>query len=219
VFYDEQQRGRHVSERLWAFNTREAQRLTGLSARRLQYWDETDFIRPSVAARQGRGWPRLYAFQDIVQLRIAAMLRDRLSLQALRRLKSILDVDAPFATLRFAVVPGTNELVYLGPTGQPEAARAPGQIVMTFEVPLEEIRSDLVERVHDIRARSGSGELTGRPGTTTAQKLAGTRITVRAVERALAAGWDDERLLTEFPGLTEDDLGAVRERQKQRRAG
>jgi DNA-binding transcriptional MerR regulator len=128
----------------WAFNTSDAQRLSGVSARRLQYWDETDFIRPSIAARQGRGWPRLYAFRDIVQLRVAALLRDRLSLQALRRLKVSLDIDAPFATVRFAVDPSTNELVYLGPTGQPESPRAPGQIVLTFELPLAEIRADLV---------------------------------------------------------------------------
>src|SRR3990172_11665076 len=71
----------------WVFNTNDAQRLSGVSARRLQYWDETDFIRPSIAARKGRGWPRLYAFRDIVQLRVAALLRDRLSLPALRRPK------------------------------------------------------------------------------------------------------------------------------------
>ena len=70
-----------------AFTTDEARRLTGLSARRLQYWDETDFIRPSVAARQGRGLPRLYSLRDLIQLRVAVQLRDRLSLQALRRLK------------------------------------------------------------------------------------------------------------------------------------
>jgi DNA-binding transcriptional MerR regulator len=85
-----------------AFTTDEAQRLTGLSARRLQYWDETDFIRPAVAARQGRGWPRLYSFRDLVQLCVAAQLRDPLSLQALRRLKDALDTEAPFATVRFA---------------------------------------------------------------------------------------------------------------------
>ncbi len=69
-----------------AFTTEEAQRLTSLSARRLQYWDETDFIRPSVAARQGRGWPRLYSFRDLVALKVVRSLLDGgMSLQRVRR--------------------------------------------------------------------------------------------------------------------------------------
>ena len=104
-----------------AFTTHEAERLAGLTPRRLQYWDETGFIRPSVAARRGRGSPRLYSFQDLVKLRIAAQLRDRLSLQALRRLKAALDMDAPFAEVRFAVTTG-GETVYLVQEGAPEAA-------------------------------------------------------------------------------------------------
>ena len=204
----------------WAFNTNDAQRLSGVSARRLQYWDETDFIRPSIAARKGRGWPRLYAFRDIVQLRVAALLRDRLSLQALRRLKASLDVDAPFATVRFAVDPATNELVYLGPTGQPESARAPGQIVLTFELPLAEIRAELVQGIERLRSRDHAGEVSRRRGVVGGRLVfAGTRISPTAVERAIAAGWDDETILREFPDLRPADIERVRHRESQRRAG
>src|ERR1035437_6985080 len=72
-----------MSDPILAFNTHETRALTSVSLRRLQYWDETDFIRPSIAARHGRGSPRLYGFRDLVALRIAARLRDQLSLQAL----------------------------------------------------------------------------------------------------------------------------------------
>ncbi len=61
-----------MAEPLIAFNTKESRTLTSVSLRQLQYWDETDFIRPSVAARAGRGSPRLYSFRDLVQLRVAA---------------------------------------------------------------------------------------------------------------------------------------------------
>ena len=200
-----------------AFTAREAQRVTGLSNRRLQYWDETDFIRPSVAARQGRGWPRLYSFKDLIQLRIAAQLRDQLSLQALRRLKAALDVDAPFAALRFAVL-GGNEVVYLGPTGQAEAVKAPGQIVLTFDVPLQEIRADLQGRVRELRTRRETGTIGKARGVLGSRDLIrGTRITPGAIQRMLASGWSESRILDEFPELEEADIAAARAYASQTR--
>lgn len=205
---------------LLAFTTKEAQRLTGLSARRLQYWDETAFITPSVAARQGRGWPRLYGFRDLVQLRIAAQLRDRLSLQALRRLKAALDVDAPFATVRFAISPG-GETVYVGPTGAPEAAHAPGQIVVTFDLPLDEIRADLQERIHELRTRQHAGDVSRSRGLMGGKPvMRGTRITPQSIVQMLAEGWSRKRILDEFQDLGSDDIdAAVDFSQRQRRAG
>ncbi len=202
-----------------AFTSREAQRLTGLSTRRLQYWDETDFVRPSVAARQGRGSPRLYSFRDIVQLRVAALLRDRLSLQALRRLKASLDVDAPFATVRFAILPG-NQVVYLRPTGAPESVKRPGQIVMVLDVPLEEVRVDLEQRIRSLRARHGAGSVARRRGVAGGQPtFAGTRIPLSTVNRLITAGWSQERILREFPDLRDADLQALERDRTLRRAG
>lgn len=203
------QAGGLMGDAILAFTTKEVQRLTGLSARRLQYWDETAFIRPSVAARQGRGSPRLYGFQDLVQLRIAGRLRDQLSLQALRRLKIALDVEAPFATLRFAIGPH-NEVVYVGPTGQHEAARFPGQIIMTFEVPLEEIRNDLSERIVELRRRRGVGKIEQKRGVLSGRpRIGGTRISAAAVARLVRAGWSPERIHDEFPELEPADVAAA----------
>lgn len=203
-----------------AFTTKEAQRLAGLSLRQLQYWDETGFITPSVAARQGRGWPRLYSFQDLVQLRIASQLRQRLSLQALRRLKSALDVDAPFASVRFGISPG-GETAYLGPTGAAEAARTPGQIIVTFDLPLEEIRADLTRRIGEIRARSHVGEVARTRGIAGGKPvLRGTRITPESIVAMLEGGWDRQRVLAEFPDLVGDDIdAAIAWRQQAKRAG
>lgn len=204
---------------LLAFTTKEAERLTGLSARRLQYWDETGFITPSVAARQGRGWPRLYGFRDLVQLRIAAQLRDRLSLQALRRLKAALDVDAPFATVRFAITP-TGETVYLGPTGAPEAVHAPGQIVVTFDLPLDEIRADLQERIRDLRTRRLVGEIAQTRGVAGGKAvLRGTRITPQSIVQMVDQGWSEERILEEFPDLAFEDIAAAVRWRSTRRVG
>ena len=202
-----------------AFTTDEAQRLTGLSARRLQYWDETDFIRPSVAARQGRGWPRLYSFRDLIQLRVAAQLRDRLFLQALRRLKTALDTEALFATIRFALLPD-DEVVYLGPEGHYEAALKPGQIVLEFDVPLRDIRSSLKRDVAQLRARKGVGSVEKRRGVLGNQPaFAGTRIQPETVARALAAGWSVARIFAEYPDLRPADIALVRREARASRAG
>jgi uncharacterized protein (DUF433 family) len=192
-----------------AFTTREAQQLTGLSARKLQYWDETDFIRPSVAARQGRGAPRLYAFRDLIQLRVAAQLRAVLSLHALRRLQAALDVESPFASLRFGVTP-SQEVVYMGPTGQTEAARYPGQITMQFDVPVKEIRADLETRIHRLRQRHGVGRIAAERGTLSGQaRIAGTRISVDAVTRLVDAGWSPRKIKGEYPELRTADIEAA----------
>lgn len=202
-----------MPEVVQAFTTREAERLTGLTARRLQYWDETDFIRPAVAARGGRGAPRLYSFRDIVQLRVAAILRDLLSLQALRRLKAALDVDAPFSSVRFGIM-DDDDVVYLGPTGQLEDARRPGQIVATFDVPLMEIRGDLEQRIRSLRRRRGVGRISKEQGVMGGQPtLEGTRVTPEAIQRLLDAGWTRERILEEFPDLRPADITAARNYQ------
>lgn len=200
-----------------AFTTKEAQRLSGLSPRRLQYWDETDFIRPSVAARGGRGLPRLYSFRDLVQLRVAAQLRDRLSLQALRRLKEALDLDAPFAEVRFALLPD-DEVVYLGPTGHYEAARSPGQIVLEVAVPIREITSSLERDAAELRRRRGAGTIEQRRGVVGNQRVfAGTRIRPETVVALLNDGWTEQRILDEYPDLQPADLDVAR--ADARRAG
>lgn len=192
-----------------AFTAREVERLAGLTPKRLQYWDETGFITPSVAAKQGRGWPRLYSFQDLVQLRVAANLRSLLSLQALRKLKVALQpfVDAPFAEIRFGVT-DTGEVVYQGPLGHREAAKAPGQIILTFDVKLREIRADLegrIERMRQRRRRVGEldqtrGILSGR------ERVAGTRISVALLTTLLKSGWSTAEILEEYPDLRREDV-------------
>jgi DNA-binding transcriptional MerR regulator len=47
-----------MTDVIQGFSVPEAQRLTGLTFRRLQYWDQTGFISPDLAPRSGRK-PRL----------------------------------------------------------------------------------------------------------------------------------------------------------------
>lgn len=125
-------------------------------------------------------------------------------------MKSALDVDAPFAAVRFLVT-ASKHVLYLGPSGQHEAAKSPGQIVMTIDVPLQEIRSDLSRSIKKLRARHGVGRVVRERGVLGGQqRVAGTRVSTAAIGRLLAGGWTDSRILEEFPELRSPDIEAAR---------
>ncbi len=60
-------------------------KIVGISYRQLDYWTTTGLITPSVRKSEGSGSQRLYAFDDIVQLRVIKSLLDAgVSLQRIR---------------------------------------------------------------------------------------------------------------------------------------
>lgn len=68
------------------YDSKTASRIVGVSLRQLQYWDEQDFIRPSVRLAEGRGTKRLYSFNDLVCLKVVKDLAQHgFSLQMIRR--------------------------------------------------------------------------------------------------------------------------------------
>ncbi len=89
------------------FNTQTTCNIIGITPRQVQYWDETNFIKPSVRQATGYGSSRLYSFLDLVQMRVAKTLLDAgVSLQKIRKSLQYLrahapDVKKPLAELRF----------------------------------------------------------------------------------------------------------------------
>ena len=78
------------------YDSKTASRIVGVSLRQLQYWDERDFIRPSIRLADGRGTKRLYSFHDLVCLKVVKDLaRHGFTLQKIRRcLKPLKDNSA-----------------------------------------------------------------------------------------------------------------------------
>lgn len=80
--------------------------LCDISYRQLQYWDRTNFIKPSY---RRRGRYRFYVFSDLVQVKLAKWLRDRnYSIQRIRNLvKSLrallLQTTSPLRDLTFMI--------------------------------------------------------------------------------------------------------------------
>lgn len=90
-----------------AFNTKTVSNVTGLTIRRIDYWDRTHFIKPSLQEASGYGTARLYSFADLVSLKVAKTLIDKgVSLQKIRKAitylkKNFPDIEKPLTEMRF----------------------------------------------------------------------------------------------------------------------
>ena len=77
-------------------------KIVGITYRQLDYWARTRLLTPSVQGAHGSGSQRLYAFADIVQLRVVKRLLDAgMSLKRIRQAMEILrrqlDSERPLA--------------------------------------------------------------------------------------------------------------------------
>jgi len=123
-----------------AFTAEKVLRLTGISKRQLQYWDERDFVRPSLTSREGRGRRRLYDFRDLVSLRVAADLRrNGISLQEIRKLDRHLRNLKPAQSLAEVSVWLWEGRVYFSEAETIRAGRQPGQLLISATVPMPAI--------------------------------------------------------------------------------
>ena len=82
-------------------------KIIGTPIRVIDYWDRTNFIKPSINEASGYGSTRLYSFADLIQFKVAKFLRDQgLSLQKIRKSlnylrKHLPEIEKPLAQLRF----------------------------------------------------------------------------------------------------------------------
>ena len=98
------------------YKTKEAAKLTGVSAYSLQNWDYRGFARPSVDFGPGRGMGKRYSLRDLIGLRaIRALLEAGVSLQRVKKLAEALrdlkgsrrDLDALAASRLVVAQDGT----------------------------------------------------------------------------------------------------------------
>jgi uncharacterized protein (DUF433 family) len=198
----------HVAQR--AFTSEKVRALTGLSSRQLQYWDERNFVSPSLSRARGKGRRRLYDFRDLVALRVAADLRrSDISLQLIRRTVEHLrglDYNAPLAEIRFWADSGK---MYFAEAGTVREARDPAQTVVEGTVPLPEIVRDLESRIVKLDERR-HGIVERRRGALGSKPLiAGTRIPVESVQRLSADGADEGEIRAMYPDLSAADVQAA----------
>lgn len=201
------------------FTADRVRRLTGLTPRQIQYWDERGFIRPSLTKRKGRGRRRLYSFRDLVALKVAAELRKSFSLQLIRRVADYLrelDYRNPLAELRFVTL---GNRLFFQESAHWQDARQRGQIVASYVVPIGEIAEGLRRQIEVDRARTRKpGVLQRRRGVLGGKLvLAGTRITVRSIQNLLRDGASTAEILELYPDLSAKDVEAARSAERQQR--
>ncbi|MEE2924820.1 MAG: MerR family transcriptional regulator [bacterium] len=88
------------------FTPKEVARIIDISYRQIQYWDKTNFIKPSYRRKSKY---RLYTFTDLFQLKISKVLRRQgFSIQKLRKTIEVLrkllpQVSHPLIELTFLI--------------------------------------------------------------------------------------------------------------------
>jgi uncharacterized protein (DUF433 family) len=155
---------------------------------------------------------RLYGFQDLVELlAVAAMLRSPgVSLQHVRKVVAYLHqrgYAAPLREVRYAVAGG--EVFFMDEDGTWAGGRAPNQIVEHRVLPLEEIRSRVLQATE--RPPEAAGRTVRRRRVAGFRPVfKGTRIPVQAVVGYLERGYSTEKILKSFPELTPKDVEVAR---------
>ncbi|HET8541664.1 MAG TPA: MerR family transcriptional regulator [Anaeromyxobacter sp.] len=139
-------------------------RLTHVSYRNLDYWARTGLVRSSIKQAAGKGSRRVYAFEDLVALRLVGRLRQAgIPLQAIRRAVRYLQAHAgkPLSTLGL-VADGRRILATAYHPKKMIDATAEGQVVIAVDIApirrrLEADVSELgADRDISVRARGRS---------------------------------------------------------------
>jgi uncharacterized protein (DUF433 family) len=218
VYYQSRRRKVHTmavaTENLLAIPDKRAAKLARITMRQLRYWEQIGLVTPSIKRQLSpRNAVRLYGFQDLIELLVAAELRHRpgISLQHVQRVIAYLHrsgFQAPLSELRFATHGSDIYVQY--PDGTWSGDPIPDQIVFHQVITLDFLR----ERVEAVQHRDPdvAGKVVTRRGVLGSKPIfAGTRIPVATVQRYLSAGYSDADIIEEYPSLTPADIKVARE--------
>ena len=157
-----------------SLNTKTVCKLTGLTQRQVNYWDKINFIKPSIREASGYGSVRLYAFTDLVQLKVAKTLIDQgVSLQKMKKSiaylkKNFPDVKKPLSEMRlitdgktvFVLTENKKTLLDTLSRGQLVMAIAVGRIIEGLKGEVEKISQ---KKTHRVKVRGTSYEVVLHP--------------------------------------------------------
>ncbi len=198
-------------EAVLAIPDKRAARLAQISMRQLHYWEESGLVIPSIRRQiSPRNVVRLYSFQDLLELLVAAELRHRrISLQHIRRIVGYLHergYGAPLRELKFAT--HGSDVYFQHPDGAWSGDPLPDQLIFRQAIALDLLGAK-IDAVTE-RDPQAAGKVVKRRGVHGSQPVfAGTRILVSTVQRYLQAGYDPKAIIEEYPSLTPADIEAA----------
>ena len=132
------------------FTAQQASRLTACTAHQLRYWDRVGLVQPSVQGTDGRpGRRRLYAFRDLVALRVVKSLLDNgMSVQRVRRawdyLRRTADMDRHLAEVQLVT---DGQSIFRVASDDEELLDALREGQLAFFVAINEITQSVEEDV------------------------------------------------------------------------
>ncbi|HXR23841.1 MAG TPA: DUF433 domain-containing protein [Candidatus Binataceae bacterium] len=211
-----------TAKRLGLFTADQVCTLCRISPRQLAYWDRTGFFKPQYADDLKRPFNRIYSFRDVVGLRTVGFLRNKhnVPLGELRRIGKELN-EIPEANW-------SNLTIYLGEDRHPYfkhpkdgaivAAHPLGQrpLFKMVEI-IRQIEKDLARMNRRKPSQLGKIEQ-HRHVVRNAPVIAGTRIPTTAIYNLHEAGYSVERIISEYPRLTQADVKAAIQHERLRYA-
>jgi len=209
------------------FSSQQVIRLAGITKRRLDYWIQKGIVTADIDRARGRGRVRLFSFANLVEVRVAAWLRDKVSLQLIGKIVGRLrseNAQLPLAEMTFGVIEATvrgrprHQVVVLRSDGAWEEWDS-GQKIMEITVPLKTFAEELRESAEADRRRVRRvGKTEKRRGVLgSTEVVAGTRVPTSAIRSLHRAGYDLDRILENYPGLESADvLAAINAEEKHR---
>jgi DNA-binding transcriptional MerR regulator len=135
---------------LEGFTSQQACRLTACTPHQLRYWDRVGLVEPSIQSTGGRpGRRRLYAFRDLVALRVVRSLLDNgMSVQRVRRawdyLRRTADMDAHLASVKLVT---DGQTIFRVASDEDELIDALREGQLAFFVAIDSITREVEEDV------------------------------------------------------------------------
>ncbi len=207
------------------FNSKSVSKITGVSFRRIDYWDRTHFIKPSVSEASGYGSLRLYSFSDLVQLKVAKTLMDKgITLQKIRKAitflkKNMPKVEKPLSELKFltdgetlfVLTKDKNKIIDTLKSGQLVFSIAFGKIVEGLKEEIEDLQK---ERRYEVIVKGRKYPVILHPDT----EDGGYWIECPSLPGCASQGDTVEEALEMIKDAIEGHLEIIREDKKVRKA-
>jgi uncharacterized protein (DUF433 family) len=210
-------------QQILAFTADQAGCLIGLTHRQLRYWNATGFFRGEYESGESP-WTGIYSFRDLMILDTLAHLRNKhkVPLRELRRvcpwLREQYRRRTPWSNIRVFV--SGKQVYFQEPVSRQTSPRLSGQHVAVAVMDLEQVFHEVSGKVERLRKRQR-----GQVGRIERQRrvvhnspaISGTRIPALAVWELDEAGYSTQRILREFPNLTQSDVEAAIAYEEDRR--
>ena len=199
-----------------AFAEEQVVRLTGLTASQLRYWDKIGFFRPTHLAESVRTpYSRIYSFKDVVGLRTLAVLMGRhgVSLHHLKQVAKELSQysKSPWSEIKLKI---WNRKVQFD---EPETGKTRGVVDGQYVLlEIVDVMEDVRREAEAMRQRAADqvGKITQhRYVNHNKAVVAGTRISVGAIQRLAEDGFSVDQIVEEYPRLTKADVQAALKHQ------